>query len=53
METCAPSIGPTTNHACSACCGFTMGKGFRLEPAHNPHGLRDVIPRYFAGEIAA
>jgi methylated-DNA-[protein]-cysteine S-methyltransferase len=27
--------------------------GFRLEPAHNPHGLRDAINRYFAGEIGA
>ena len=26
---------------------------FRLEPAHNPHGLRDAIHRYFAGEIDA
>jgi methylated-DNA-[protein]-cysteine S-methyltransferase len=27
--------------------------GFQLEPAHNPHGLRDVIRRYFAGEVEA
>ena len=26
---------------------------FRLEPAHNPHGLRDAINRYFAGEVDA
>jgi methylated-DNA-[protein]-cysteine S-methyltransferase len=26
---------------------------FTLEPAHNPHGLRDVMERYFAGDIAA
>lgn len=25
--------------------------GFKLEPAHNPHGLGDVIDRYFAGEV--
>jgi methylated-DNA-[protein]-cysteine S-methyltransferase len=25
--------------------------GFRLEPAHNPHGLRTRVDRYFAGEI--
>jgi methylated-DNA-[protein]-cysteine S-methyltransferase len=28
-------------------------KGFSLEPARNPHGLRDVMERYFAGDIAA
>ena len=28
-------------------------RGFKLEPAHNPHGLSDVIARYFAGEIEA
>jgi methylated-DNA-[protein]-cysteine S-methyltransferase len=27
--------------------------GFRIQPAHNPHGLRDVITRYFAGNIEA
>lgn len=27
--------------------------GFTLEPAHNPHGLRDAIERYFAGDVAA
>jgi methylated-DNA-[protein]-cysteine S-methyltransferase len=27
--------------------------GFKLEPAHNPHGLRDAINRYFAGDIEA
>jgi methylated-DNA-[protein]-cysteine S-methyltransferase len=27
--------------------------GFRLEQAHNPHGLRDTINRYFAGNIGA
>jgi len=26
---------------------------FRLEPAHNPHGLRDMIGRYFAGDVSA
>lgn len=25
--------------------------GFKLEPAHNPHGLRDGIERYFAGDV--
>ncbi len=34
--------------------GLHYGKhGFKLEPAHNPHGLRDVINRYFAGDIEA
>jgi methylated-DNA-[protein]-cysteine S-methyltransferase len=28
-------------------------RGFQLEPARNPHGLGDVIRRYFAGEIEA
>jgi methylated-DNA-[protein]-cysteine S-methyltransferase len=27
--------------------------GFTLEPARNPHGLRDAIDRYFAGDIQA
>ena len=27
--------------------------GFQLEPAHNPHGLADVIGRYFAGDLEA
>lgn len=27
--------------------------GFQLEPAHNPHGLRDMMNRYFAGDIEA
>jgi methylated-DNA-[protein]-cysteine S-methyltransferase len=27
--------------------------GFELEPAYNPHGLRDTINRYFAGDIEA
>jgi methylated-DNA-[protein]-cysteine S-methyltransferase len=27
--------------------------GFRLEPAHNPHGLSDTMNRYFAGDIEA
>jgi len=27
--------------------------GFKLEPAHNPHGLRDAINRYFAGDVGA
>jgi methylated-DNA-[protein]-cysteine S-methyltransferase len=26
---------------------------FKLEPARNPHGLRDVIDRYFAGDVGA
>ena len=28
-------------------------KGYRLEPAHNPHGLRDAMDRYFAGDVEA
>uniref|UniRef100_Q01ZE6 Methylated-DNA--protein-cysteine methyltransferase n=1 Tax=Solibacter usitatus (strain Ellin6076) TaxID=234267 RepID=Q01ZE6_SOLUE len=27
--------------------------GFRLQPARNPHGLRDAITSYFGGELAA
>jgi methylated-DNA-[protein]-cysteine S-methyltransferase len=27
--------------------------GFTLEPAYNPHGFRDAINRYFAGDISA
>lgn len=27
--------------------------GFRLEPTHNPQGLRDAITRYFAGDVNA
>lgn len=27
--------------------------GFKLHPAHNPHGLRDAINRYFEGDIRA
>ena len=27
--------------------------GFELEPAYNPHGFRDTISRYFAGDIEA
>lgn len=27
--------------------------GFKLEPAYNPHGLRDAINRYFAGDLGA
>jgi len=27
--------------------------GFHLEPANNPHGSRDVINRYFAGDVEA
>jgi methylated-DNA-[protein]-cysteine S-methyltransferase len=27
--------------------------GFHLQPARNPHGLRDAITRYFAGDLAA
>jgi methylated-DNA-[protein]-cysteine S-methyltransferase len=27
--------------------------GFKLEPARNPHGLREAIDRYFAGDIEA
>jgi methylated-DNA-[protein]-cysteine S-methyltransferase len=27
--------------------------GFQLVPARNPHGLRDTMNRYFAGDIAA
>jgi methylated-DNA-[protein]-cysteine S-methyltransferase len=27
--------------------------GFKLMPAHNPHGLRDTLNRYFAGDIGA
>jgi len=27
--------------------------GFKLVPAHNPHGLRDMMNRYFAGDIEA
>jgi methylated-DNA-[protein]-cysteine S-methyltransferase len=26
--------------------------GFKLEPAHNPHGLTLIMERYFAGEVA-
>jgi len=26
---------------------------FKLEPAYNPHGLRDAINRYFAGDVGA
>jgi len=26
--------------------------GYRLEPVRNPHGLRDAIDRYFAGEVS-
>jgi methylated-DNA-[protein]-cysteine S-methyltransferase len=29
------------------------GNGFVLEPGKNPHGLADVIGRYFAGDLAA
>jgi methylated-DNA-[protein]-cysteine S-methyltransferase len=29
------------------------GKGFRLVPAQNPHGLRDTMNRYFAGDVEA
>jgi methylated-DNA-[protein]-cysteine S-methyltransferase len=29
------------------------GKGrFKLEPAYNPHGLRDTMNRYFGGDVA-
>jgi len=28
-------------------------EGFGLEPLRNPHGLADVIGRYFAGELSA
>jgi methylated-DNA-[protein]-cysteine S-methyltransferase len=27
--------------------------GFRLEPGYNPHGLRDAINHYFAGDVEA
>src|SRR4051794_26825821 len=27
--------------------------GFELTPAHNPHGLRDIMATYFAGDIGA
>jgi methylated-DNA-[protein]-cysteine S-methyltransferase len=27
--------------------------GFTLTPAHNPHGLRDTMERYFAGDVGA
>ena len=27
--------------------------GFTLTPAHNPHGLRDTMQRYFAGDVNA
>lgn len=27
--------------------------GFKLTPAHNPHGLRDTMATYFAGDISA
>jgi len=27
--------------------------GFHLQPAHNPHGLREPLERYFAGDVAA
>jgi methylated-DNA-[protein]-cysteine S-methyltransferase len=27
--------------------------GFRLEPAHNPHGLRDKMESYFEGDMGA
>ncbi|HEY3939661.1 MAG TPA: methylated-DNA--[protein]-cysteine S-methyltransferase [Bryobacteraceae bacterium] len=27
--------------------------GFSLEPSYNPHGLRDAINRYFAGDVEA
>jgi methylated-DNA-[protein]-cysteine S-methyltransferase len=27
--------------------------GFTLVPAHNPHGLRDTLERYFAGDVGA
>jgi methylated-DNA-[protein]-cysteine S-methyltransferase len=27
--------------------------GFTLVPAHNPHGLRDTMERYFAGDVGA
>src|ERR1700744_6182071 len=27
--------------------------GFRLEPAHNPSGLREPLKRYFAGDVTA
>jgi methylated-DNA-[protein]-cysteine S-methyltransferase len=27
--------------------------GFKLEAAHNPHGLSDTLKRYFAGEVEA
>jgi methylated-DNA-[protein]-cysteine S-methyltransferase len=27
--------------------------GFKLEPARNPHGLRDKLTSYFAGDIEA
>lgn len=27
--------------------------GFRLDPARNPHGLRDTLERYFAGDVGA
>ena len=27
--------------------------GFQIVPAHNPHGLRDTMNRYFAGDNAA
>jgi methylated-DNA-[protein]-cysteine S-methyltransferase len=34
--------------------GIHYGKnGFQLEPAYNPHGLRDAIVRYFSGDVAA
>jgi len=27
--------------------------GFKIEPGHNPQGLRDAIERYFAGDVSA
>ena len=34
--------------------GIHYGKdGFELEPAYNPHGFRDTIGRYFAGDLEA
>lgn len=34
--------------------GLHYGKhGYKLVPAHNPHGLRDKLERYFGGDLGA
>ena len=54
LEICAPRCLPKTSTQFGVNCASSYGEnGFTLESTRNPHGLSDVMPDYFAGELGA